>query len=380
LSFCHCFIPYIGGVKAVIWTDAVQFALFLLGGVFAFCYIPILLGDLGISGVFSQSIRRRETALVKYHSPPWRFMGSILIGRPVQSSGWALSVAQSWCCPLIGAEQLIVQRVLACKDVADGRRALVLSAVLIFPLILIFLLVGAMLWVFYQNHPFQISITEPRPGSGIQSQRFHFSHLYDDRGATYTEMAFLIVAILAAAMSSVSSALTSLSSVSTMDFIKHFIRDRSEDFLPPIQQGLDRCMGRRIDPVAYLSRQVEFVLNAAFSLRGLTSGALLGGLLLAVFWKNGRTLPVIVGMLISLVVMIVVQFFPKWSTTKDFWNKTVGIEIFWPWYTLIGALVTLGTAWTIQKFLPVLVRIECEISLIRNMYQEVTRTMVLLYF
>src|ERR1022692_1142092 len=33
---------YVGGVKAVIWTDAVQFGLFLLGGIFALCYIPTL--------------------------------------------------------------------------------------------------------------------------------------------------------------------------------------------------------------------------------------------------------------------------------------------------------------------------------------------------
>src|SRR5436853_575607 len=33
---------YVGGVKAVIWTDAAQFGLFLLGGVFALCYIPQL--------------------------------------------------------------------------------------------------------------------------------------------------------------------------------------------------------------------------------------------------------------------------------------------------------------------------------------------------
>ena len=62
-----------------------------------------------------------------------------------------------------GAEQLIVQRVLACKNVADGRKALILSAVIIFPLFLIFLLCGAMLWVFYQTHPFQIPLPKPGP-------------------------------------------------------------------------------------------------------------------------------------------------------------------------------------------------------------------------
>jgi Na+/proline symporter len=73
---------------------------------------------------------------------------------------------------------------------------------------------------------------------------------------------------------------------------------------------------------------------------------------LAVFWKKGRTLPVIAGMLASLLIMIAIQFFPKWSATKGFWDRTIGFEIFWPWYTLIGAMVTLATAWTVQKFLP----------------------------
>src|SRR5512141_1242652 len=43
---------YVGGVKAVIWTDAVQFGLFLLGGVFALFYIPSLV-DGGFSRVFT---------------------------------------------------------------------------------------------------------------------------------------------------------------------------------------------------------------------------------------------------------------------------------------------------------------------------------------
>src|SRR5438477_7886037 len=45
---------YIGGVKAVIWTDAVQFGLFLLGGLFALCYIPSLV-DGGMGAVFSEA-------------------------------------------------------------------------------------------------------------------------------------------------------------------------------------------------------------------------------------------------------------------------------------------------------------------------------------
>jgi len=102
--------------------------------------------------------------------------------------------------------------------------------------------------------------------------------------------------------------------------------------------------------VAYLSRQVAFVLNAAFSLRGLTSGALLGGLILAVFWHKGRSAPVITGMVVAVVAMTAIQTLPKLAWTKDLWTRTIGTEIFWPWYTLIGLLVTVGTAWLTQLF------------------------------
>jgi SSS family solute:Na+ symporter len=93
-------------------------------------------------------------------------------------------------------------------------------------------------------------------------------------------------------------------------------------------------------------------LNAAFALRGLTSGALVGGLALAVFWKKGRSIPVITGMIVSLATMTAIQLLPKLDCTKAFWMKTVGTEIFWPWYTLIGATITLLTAWLVRTLLP----------------------------
>src|SRR5437667_1066669 len=64
---------YIGGVKAVIWTDAVQFGLFLLGGLFALAYIPSLVPG-GASEVFSQA-----AAAGKLH---W------LNVRPLPGTGW----------------------------------------------------------------------------------------------------------------------------------------------------------------------------------------------------------------------------------------------------------------------------------------------------
>jgi Na+/proline symporter len=150
-------------------------------------------------------------------------------------------------------------------------------------------------------------------------------------------------------MSSVSSALTSLASVSTMDFLKHLLGGRSEGFYLRFSKYSTLAWAAVLMYVAYLSRQVEFVLNAAFALRGLTGGALLGGLALAVFWKKGKAPPVIVGMLTSLATMTLIQVLPKWGATKDFWARWIGPEIFWPWYTLIGASVTVTVALGLGK-------------------------------
>src|SRR3984893_974076 len=89
--------------------------------------------------------------------------------------------------------------------------------------------VGAMLWVFYQGHPFRIPLPEPRPGSGIKANDFIFP-IFMITEVPHVLKGFLIVAILSAAMSSVSSALTSLASVSTMDFVRHVSRNRDEGF------------------------------------------------------------------------------------------------------------------------------------------------------
>lgn len=321
---------YVGGVKAVIWTDAVQFGLFLLGGLYALWYIPTLV-DGGLAAVMSQAAQAGKLHWLNFQfglAEPFNLWMGVIGGTVMVMSSH-------------GAEQLIVQRVLACQDVAAGRKALVLSAALIFPLFLIFLLVGVMLWVFYQGHPLRIAVPEVTPGSGIAKNDFVFP-IFMMTEVPHVLKGFLIVAILSAAMSSVSSALTSLASVSTMDFVKGQHGRRSETFYLRFSKASTVFWAAMLIGLAYLSREVRFVLNAAFTLRGLTSGALLGGLMLAVFWKRGRAAPVIAGMVAALLCMIGVS---QWSWTVAAGGRSEAHKVFWPWFTLIGVLVTLAVAW-----------------------------------
>src|SRR5206468_4355724 len=123
----------------------------LAGGLFALFYIPSLI-DGGIGAAFAKAAAGGK---LTWFNPHFSLSAPVNIWMGV--FGATVVVLSSH-----GAEQLIVQRVLACGTVAEGRKALILSAVVIFPLFLIFLLVGAMLWVFYQQHPFQIPLPERR--------------------------------------------------------------------------------------------------------------------------------------------------------------------------------------------------------------------------
>lgn len=315
---------YVGGVKAVIWTDAVQFLLFTGGGIFALFYIPTLIEG-GMSAAFSTAAAEGKLRWLNTNfalSMPYNIWMGIIGGTVMVMSTH-------------GADQLIVQRVLTCKSVKEGRKALILSAVIILPMFVLFLLTGTMLWVYYQHFPnMPIAIPEIRPGVSKNDYVFPIFILTEIPNVF---KGFLIVAILSAAMSSVSSALSALSSVSTMDFFKPWTKKvRSEEFYLKFSRYSTVVWAVALIGVAYLTQHVESALSAAFSLNGLTNGAMLGGLLLALFWRKGSAVPVVTGMLVSLGAMICVKI---WLT-----------QIAWPWYTLIGSVITIAVAYLIRPF------------------------------
>lgn len=316
---------YIGGVKAVVWTDAIQFCLFVAGGLFTLWYATSLL-----EGGWGAAV----TAASEAGKLDW-FNGSFTLAAPFNIwmgiLGGTFQVLSSH-----GADQLIVQRVLTCGNVREGRKALILSAVIILPLMLMFLLVGVVLWVYYQANPeFPIPLPEAQPGV---SKNDYVFPVFIITAMPPVLRGVLIVAILSAAMSSVSAALAALASVSTMDFVKPLLRrERTESWYLRLSRRSTLIWAALLVLVALLTRQVASVLNAAFALNGLTSGPLLGGLILAVVWRRGRALPVVVGMLTAFLAMAAIH---------------TGLKVFWPWYTLIGCTIALSVAAVLRALLP----------------------------
>lgn len=314
-----------GGVKSAVWVEALQFLLFLAGGLFTLGFVPTLIEG-GVAGAV-----RLAAEGGKWHWLNPQFSLAMPFNLWMGLVGATVLVLYSH-----GADQLIVQRVLTCGSVAAGRRALLLSAAIILPLMLVFLLAGVMLWVYYQTHPLPLPLPEARPG--VRKNDYIFP-IFILTAVPPVFKGLLVVAILAAAMSSVSAALSALASVFTMDFYHGLARRApSEAQSLRVSRGSMLLWAGLLVGVAVLARSVESVLNAAFALNGLTSGAMLGGLVLALAWRRGSPVPVITGMLVALTTMITLYL--GWRA-----------QVAWPWYTLIGALVTVAVATLVRQFL-----------------------------
>jgi len=321
---------WFGGIKAVVWTDALQFVLLLAGGLFTLLYLPTLI-DGGWDGALGQAEEAGKLTWLNFDfslAAPYNFWMGII--------GAVVFVLFTH-----GIDQLVAQRVLACRSVSDGRKALVFCAVSIVPMMLLFLLVGVLLWVHYQHAPIPIDIPENSTGKKQTDYVFPIFMLAE---APVGIKGLLFVGIFAAAMSSVSSALSALASVSTMD-LGLVGKPKDEAAGLRVSRWATVFWGGLLIVVAFLSREITSVMNAAFSLVGLTSGALLGGIVLSLVVKRGVAWPVITGMIASLVGMIwvnsllgmdipptVIEDWLGYRELDGIFNKLVH----WPWYTLIG--------------------------------------------
>lgn len=314
---------YYGGMRAVIWTDVVQTGVYLLGGLSALYLIGA-----GVEGGWGAIVERAASAepsklrvfdLSLGFDRPHTLLAGLL-------GGAFLSMASH------GADQLIVQRLLAASSLREARAALIGSGIGVIIQFGLFLLIGVGLHAFYSgaafatpDHIFPRFIIEEMP-PGLTG--------------------LVIAALLAAAMSTVSSSLNSLSAASTHDI-----------YLPLRKTVLDGEGELRIGRIFTILWAVILLGGAlmypreagtpvvviALSIASFTYGGLLGGFFLGMLWRRAIQRDAIVGMTIGIGCMILVVFAARLSTAFPgvfgFLAPLGGIA--WPWYVLIGTSITM---------------------------------------
>ena len=151
---------YFGGIKAVVWIDVLQFAVYLVAAGVA---LGILLGQ--VPGGWDE-IWRRGSAAHKFRVINFGFDGVAMpktSSRPSRAFYGMLTQTYTFWAGLIGglvldtathgADQMMVQRYLTARSEKSAGRALIASGFVILAQFALFLAIGVGLWVLYQDQP-----------------------------------------------------------------------------------------------------------------------------------------------------------------------------------------------------------------------------------
>lgn len=305
-----------GGMAAVIWTDVVQMGLYLFGTIVAI----ITLGT-HVDGGWT-TIHAVAGAAGKFHlfdfawslSKTYTFWAGIL-------GGTFLTMASH------GTDQLMVQRLLAAKNLRESRLALLSSGAIIFVQFTLFLLIGAGLFVFYGQHPQTFTSADKIfPTFIVQQMPTGIAGL-------------LVAAILAAAMSNLSAALNSLSSTTVVDFYLHLRPQATEQMRIMISRASTFMWALILFGIAVYSVFVGgkgHVVETGLSIASVAYGSLLGVFLLGTLTKYATQTGAIFGMIVGFALNLALWLQTAPVTLGNFTLPKVA----YTWYVLIGAAVT----------------------------------------
>ena len=306
---------YTGGLRAVVWMDVVQLAVYLAAGAAALWVALHLAPDALAAAGAAGKLRVVDPRISL--TAPYAF-GTAVIG------GAMLSAASH------GTDQLIVQRLLATRSLGDARRALVGSGVVVIAQFTLFLLVGAALWA---------AFPAARALRGDEVfPRFIVTHLAGGPAG------LAVAGLLAAAMSTHASAINSLASATTNDYYAPLTGRGGDDrHLLRVGRLVTLLWGTVLVLGALLFRQREApVVVVALSIASLTYGPLLGVFVLARFARV-RERDAVVALLAASVLMAVVVFAGPLASWLGRPGMLVDMSrLAWPWYVPLGTALTVA--------------------------------------
>ncbi len=318
------FYTWLGGIKAVIWTDVLQFCVFFGGGLLVLVLIANAVGGFGEMATLAS-----EAGKTRWWNPSF----DISDARTLVSAGFAYAILEI---AIRGCDQQFVQRYLSVKDVKAANRSSVLSMVLGCAVSILFYWVGAALYVYYK-----VSHVAALPEGTGQNDVFPYFIVH---GLPSGVTGLIVAAICAAAMSSLSGAINSLSNTSEHDFLGW---GESEGI-----GGLKRA---KIWTVVWgvlgvffalfaATQQGSLLKNALF-FTGLFTGPLLGMFLLAFFVKKLRSWQVVVAVLCGMASLVLVQGIPAFGVPA-----VLGGIFSWPWMPFISMTTTILVALVLRVF------------------------------
>ena len=317
-----------GGIRGVIYSDVLQMTILIAVLLLVFYW---LLQDAGGLGNLWHSFdpQRRQSLNFNHHG----FGDGNTFGFwPMLIGGFFLYLAY------YGCDQSQVQRELSTKSIAETNKALLINGFARFPLVVLYCFVGVGIAVYAGNHPEFLTLL---PGFSNGDPDYNLAvpaYLINTLPTGLVGLA--IVALFAAAMSSLDSVLNSLSATTMDDFIVRFKRS-------PLSPRQEIAYSRWVTTAwgcctlslaFYVEDIAPTVLEAINKIGSLANGSILAVFLLGVVTRSITGLGVCCGLILGIVVNAVL-----WQTAPD---------LSWLWWNPIGFLVTSLTAAFVSLALP----------------------------
>ena len=306
------FYTFEGGMTAVIWTDVIQMVLYIAGALASFWLLLHLIPggwphvlNLGAAAHKFQLFDFRVSPSAAFFHRNYSFWAGLL--------GGCFLVTASH-----GTEQLMVQRLLSAKSQGDARRALFSSWFVIFFQFTLFLFIGVLLYVLYQD----AGLSAPSVPERTYPE-FVWRHL------PLGLAGLVIAAILAAAMSNLSAALNALASTTVMDFLRPAQSTRAEAYYLKVARWATVLWGLILFVVGLAARHWGRILEAGLSIASVLYGALLGVFLLGVLTKRTGEWSAIIGMAAGFLTNLLL----------------LRSQVAYTWYVLVGSAATFAVGY-----------------------------------
>ena len=232
-----------------------------------------------------------------------------------------------------GADQMFVQRYLCSRSLADARRALIASGFAILVQFALFLFLGLMLWTYYTAYA-PDALASISSAGAVQTDRVFPAFMATHLPAGLRGL--LLAAILAAAMSTLSSSLNASAASTLGDFYLPLTgRSRSERHYLRAARWATVCWCVVQVIVALvaipLSRRV---VDEVLGIQSFTGGLILGCACLCLFRMRATVAAPLIGMACGGAVLIAVR---------------LATSVSWQWYALIGAFVTVAAGMVVAQ-------------------------------
>ena len=304
----------IGGMRAVIWTDVAQFVIFFLG---LFVVLFVVAGRIegGVMGAFQQGVQLEKIKFFRW--------------------GWDLDTPNTWVLAFgaiygfqnYAADQVVIQRFMSTRSLRQSIVSFCAACGINFVMVVLMHLVGAFLFVFYQNFPTSVP------------DELELDYIYPHfikNELPVVVGSFLIAAIMAASMSSIDSGLNSCSAVLVTDFHKRLSKTRhSPDYYLRLSRIWTIALGALVTLLGLIVHKIgTSVIDTVLYTAGWFAPPISAVFLLGAVSKRMNVPGAISTLILGPAIMIALRY----TTTLPSWTfTTVSMTI----CLVIGYLVSL---------------------------------------